>query len=289
MREKNPGFDADDETADVPDKFRSRRSQSKQSVSMRADMNKGDDHADYIIKGFDKSPLSKNEYGLLQPAFQNLFGLHLAQDIQDGKAMNPKKFEKSSLRFLRFGVEHSRKKSFVAALATVFAHMVNNGIPVTVNQMLRRIAESFTLDDFAAFNNGNLVKLFLADSAPLTAADRAIHKTTALASLHGNGSAYLDRIIRAHRNFVNYLIDPDELVTHEYLWDIVSRPNPKLFPAGILPAIFERANADQTDNVRFICSSGTGNPWRCTAPGSPRTISGTFSTQTRCGPSGTSR
>jgi hypothetical protein len=63
----------------------------------------------------------------------------------------------------------------------------------------------------------------------------------------------LIKIARAYTNFLAYLSDDTVEIDYEYLWDLICKPNPKLFPNGINLVIIELSRKDITDNVELIC------------------------------------
>ena len=56
-------------------------------------------------------------------------------------------------------------------------------------------------------------------------------------------------------NFINYLKDDDAIIDHTYLWDIISKPNSKIFTKGVNLIIFKLPNDDITNNVELLCPS----------------------------------
>ena len=45
---------------------------------------------------------------------------------------------------------------------------------------------------------------------------------------------YFKKVISAFENFINYLNDDDAIIDHTYLWDIISKPNAKLFAKELI-------------------------------------------------------
>ena len=63
-----------------------------------------------------------------------------------------------------------------------------------------------------------------------------------------DGRAYL-----AYENFKTYLRDDEVQIDYKYLWDLICKPNEKLFQKGSNLIILEIPEDDVTDNVNIIC------------------------------------
>ena len=50
-----------------------------------------------------------------------------------------------------------------------------------------------------------------------------------------------------------YLKDETLVLNHKYLWDIVCKPNDKLFKEGINIVILDETNYDLTNNIDILC------------------------------------
>ena len=61
------------------------------------------------------------------------------------------------------------------------------------------------------------------------------------------------RVESAYTNFIAYIHDDIILIDHTYLWDLICKPNPKLFPGGSNLIILEIPEDDITNNVNIIC------------------------------------
>ena len=61
------------------------------------------------------------------------------------------------------------------------------------------------------------------------------------------------RVCNAYQNFIAYLDDDKSIIDHTYLWDIVSRPNKKLFKNGNNIILIHIPDDDITNNVQVIC------------------------------------
>ena len=61
------------------------------------------------------------------------------------------------------------------------------------------------------------------------------------------------KTIIAYENFKLYLRGDNYIIDYNYLWDIICKPNKKLFPNGINLLILDITSYDLTDNVKVIC------------------------------------
>ena len=61
----------------------------------------------------------------------------------------------------------------------------------------------------------------------------------------------------AYEIYKLYLSNPDIKIEYTYVWDLVSRPNSKLFKQGINMAIMELSQNDITDSIDLICPTNT--------------------------------
>ncbi len=72
---------------------------------------------------------------------------------------------------------------------------------------------------------------------------------------NNNEEKFVLHAVKAFETFKKFL-DPkntSNIVDHTYLWDIVTRPNPKLFNSGFNLVIFEITDNDITNNVELLC------------------------------------
>jgi len=216
---------------------------------------KAADKEDYI-KGPEKVPLGPNRWGYLPMIIQKF--LHeINADCQVSKTnTNIKPFHTC---LLRRGVETSKNQSFIACIADAKFYTRESKIP-SIKEMKELIIQSITLDSFITYQNGDLISIFMDDSG--VSARAAIPKKYTTTKLYSktNGPRstekerlYFQNVIKAFENFTMFLKDNEVLIDYTYLWDIICKPNPKLFPQGINLVILELSNNDTTNNVEIIC------------------------------------
>jgi hypothetical protein len=104
------------------------------------------------------------------------------------------------------------------------------------------------------YNNGNLIQLFEKKDKVIDVekySDSQIYKN--IDKKDNKQLIFFKRLVAAFENFLEFMDQDDIIIDYNYLWDIVSTPNPKLFPNGINLIILNMVNDDITDNVSIIC------------------------------------
>jgi hypothetical protein len=64
---------------------------------------------------------------------------------------------------------------------------------------------------------------------------------------------FFKKLVLSYENFINFLQSDYTIIDHTHLWDIVTKPNPKLFPNGINLIILEVPKKDITNDIDIIC------------------------------------
>jgi len=215
---------------------------------------KGKQEDEYII-GPDRFPLPQGRWGYLPPQMQQI--LHEANaDCQISKTNTNLKPDHPCL--LRHGIEINDKQSFVSCMADVLFYGNTSEIfTQPIKKMKETIIKSLTIDNFITYQNGNLVNDF--KNTNLDNVNIENYKSTKLYSKINKENdeevIYFKKVVSSFENFVSYLNDDDTIIDHTYLWDIISKPNPKLFSKGINLIIFKIPNDDITNNVELLCPS----------------------------------
>jgi len=213
---------------------------------------------EYIIAP-DKFPISQGRWGYLQPQIQQV--LHeVNADCQISKMNTNLKPDHPCL--LRHGIEINDKQSFIACLSDILFYGNKNESRVpSISEMKTNIIGAIDIDNFITFQNGNLVNDFKSTNLSLETTNIDInnekYSSSKLYSKIDKSNEvellYFKKVISAYENFINYLNDDDSIIDHTYLWDIVSKPNNKLFTKGINLIIFKIPNDDITNNVEILC------------------------------------
>ena len=243
----------EDSTRDEDNESETKKEENEK-INPKTKQKKGKQEDEYII-GPDKFPITQGRWGYLPPQIQQI--LHeVNADCQISKTNTNLKQDHPCL--LRHGVEINDKQSFVACMSDIlFYGNTSNAYAPTIKEMKTKIIESLTIDNFITYQNGNLVNDF--KSADLTNTNIQKYSLSKLyAKINQTNEdevLYLKKVISAFENFINYLNDDDVIIDHTYLWDIISKPNTKLFVKGVNLIILKIPNDDITNNVELLCPS----------------------------------
>jgi hypothetical protein len=249
--EANKQCNQEDADRDEDNDYESTKKENKKTNPKQK---KGKQEDEYII-GPDKFPISQGRWGYLPPQIQQI--LHeVNADCQISKTNTNLKPDHPCL--LRHGIEINDKQSFVACTSDVlFYGTTSDGYAPSIKEMKNKIIDALTIDNFITYQNGNLVNDF--KSVDLTNTDIQKYASSKLYSKINQSNedevSYLKKVISSYENFINYLNDDDAIIDHTYLWDIISKPNPKLFTKGVNLIILKIPNDDITNNVELLCPS----------------------------------
>jgi hypothetical protein len=231
---------------------------------------KAAEEIDEYILAPDKFPITQeNRFGYLPIAVQKF--LHTDNKKCQISEMNTKLKDDHEC-LLRHSVEISQTQSFVACIADIwfesFKKIHKEKVKPTIKRMKEIFIETLTIDNFITLQNGNLLKIFYPNRTEN--ADDALTDMGKYAEVFSqtNSKLYqmadktnpsqmnaLIKVARAYTNFIAYLKDDTVEIDYEYLWDLISKPNPKLFPKGINLVIIELVRKDISDSVELICPS----------------------------------
>lgn len=209
------------------------------------------------ILSIERIPIPQHRWGFIP------ISIELFLQIDNSKSLdstNAAYIKKNASPLLRYGVEKSTNKSFVACIADLYTFHNNVNVP-TITDMINIIIEKISLDKFMNLQNGNLVSLFqpkkinISDIQVENYSDTDFYNSINLS----DKSQYtlLKFTISSYENFKQYLKDEDSIIDHTFLWDIVSSPKINLFKNGINLIIMEVENNDRRDNVTILCPTNT--------------------------------
>ena len=122
----------------------------------------------------------------------------------------------------------------------------------TIREMRRIIIQSLNIDMFITLQNGTLVDSFYNSNKELLEVDMMSKYAASTVSRTLPRDTFI-RICNAYENFIAYLDDDASIIDHTYLWDIISRPNDKLFKHGNNIILIHIPDDDITNNVQVIC------------------------------------
>ncbi len=212
---------------------------------------------DNYILGPEKFPLGIGRWGKLPIAIQHFF-----KDV--GAECKVKKNNKNkSSCLLRHGVEKNLNKSFLACIidALYYAEYNSDKEPIPLLDVSsfieERLLKAFDLDSFLQLQNGTLYDNFAKKTTKSFASVDAKYKTTKL-YLKSQGEDTVNKqffmnALNAYELFCDYLRDAKTHVDYTYLWDLICKPNPMLFPEGLNLIILNIPDSDSTTNVEFVC------------------------------------
>lgn len=119
----------------------------------------------------------------------------------------------------------------------------------TIREMRNIIIQSLNLDLFITLQNGTLTDVFYNPNKEVR--DTSSYNTAKISRTVPPET--FARMCNAYENFISYLDDESSIIDHTYLWDIVSRPNEKLFKNGNNIILIHIPDDDITNNVQVVC------------------------------------
>jgi hypothetical protein len=123
--------------------------------------------------------------------------------------------------------------------------------------MRQKIVQLLTLDDYLKLHNGSMTSIFKPNRYTVDDVSVENYKNTFFYSqidlYDPSQYAFLKESISSFENFKNYLSDPDAIIDHTYLWDIISSEESVLFEGGVNLVIMEILYNDATDNIDLLC------------------------------------
>jgi hypothetical protein len=122
-----------------------------------------------------------------------------------------------------------------------------------IREMRRIIIQSLTIDNFMTLNNGTLVDVFYNPKTEVREIDLVEKYASTSTRYREVNKESFARLCNAYENFIAYLDDDESVIDHTYLWDIVCRPNERLFRTGNNIILIHIPDDDITNNVQVIC------------------------------------
>ena len=83
--------------------------------------------------------------------------------------------------------------------------------------------------------------------------DSAIFKSITKMSNTDAQFIFFKKVVCSFENFKKYINSKTIYIDYQYLWDIISTPNPKLFKDGLNLIILQISNRDITNNIEVLC------------------------------------
>ena len=191
--------------------------------------------ANYVLQ-FNYDPVKNNQLQELPDVLKSLF---------------PENF------FIR-GVEKSKNQSFISCLAFVETYEGENSTIKSIDEMKQALIERLTLDDFVSYQNGNLVTNFQDTKTALKKCQEKFneqllsHDVTS-SQLYNKldmnniyDKLYLQLVLSAYANFVDFVMDKNSYLDYTYLWDLVTDQ------LKLNLVVFEVMDGDNK-NVHLVC------------------------------------
>jgi len=221
---------------------------------------KGNQKQETYIMDIRRYPLPPKRWGYMPISVQ----FFLQSD--NSKAADPhnnKYLKPDQTTLLRYGVENSTKKSFVACIADVYAYQTKQETP-SIQAMCDIFASVVSIDLFLKYHNGSLAAIFRPKIVDIDAIDHRIYESAEFQTKLDKGNEthmdFINDSIAAYENFRDFLKNPDSYIDHTYLWDMVCSPNPLLFPNGCNLAILRIRQVDMTDDIELLCPTSVYSP-----------------------------
>jgi len=211
-----------------------------------------------LILSIERYPIPPRRFGFLPMSVQ----LFLQTD--NSKSLDPNNsalLRINTKTILRYGVEESMNKSFIACISDLYSKKKKINPSLSILEMTKIMISAITIDVFLKIHNGSLVAMF----KPKTYAYEDIDFTKYddsefLESINleiESQEDFANDTIAAYEQFLVFLEKEDSIIDHTYLWDIVCSPNPKLFSLGLNLAILNIKENDMTDDIELLCPTSS--------------------------------
>lgn len=261
------------------------REQPRQSDKCLTEMdnaNKGNEDnveaTDMSIRNPDTKRVAKGKLAFLQYAVQHFLNVDYTGKV---KTVNGTKYLSEGVEtYLRYGTEQFDPESETSnSLLGCIADLLGPNPPkVKTGQFGKMLADAVSVDEFVRFGNASFTAIFRPEAIEI--GDKmAIIDENGVKSMTINLDDYSDSELYKRMNTVDandtdalssfwemfaayemyklYLSNPEITVDYTYVWDLISRPNPKLFEKGINLVIMELPRNDITDSIDLICPTNT--------------------------------
>ena len=208
------------------------------------------DKDDYV-KTSEKFPLDINHWGYLPVSIQHFLHENNA-DCQISKTNKNLRLNHTCL--LRHGVEDNENQSFIAVIADALFYGTTNSVP-SIKEMKEIIISALDIDDYLNYQNGNLFISFNVDDVNSVdkQANYEEYTNSKIYNIAKNSDNldYFNKIVLSLENFKDFLRDDIVMVDYTYLWDLICKPNIKLFQQGVNLVILEINEFNES--INFIC------------------------------------
>tara|TARA_B100000424_G_scaffold10139_1_gene7607 strand:- start:8886 stop:14396 length:5511 start_codon:yes stop_codon:yes gene_type:complete len=215
------------------------------------------EHTYKNVLSIERVPLPENRWGFLPLSIELFLRTNNSLSVESN---NPSYIKKNESPILRYGVEKSSKKSFIACIADVYTYHNDIKVP-TIAEMIKIIIDKLTLDHYLKVHNGNLVSMFQPKKINISDLDSERYQNTkfynSIDLTNPTQNKFLKFTIASYESFLSFLKNEDSIVDHSLVWDIICSKEIGIFPKGLNLAIMEVENNDIRDNVSLICPTNS--------------------------------
>lgn len=256
--------------------------QSDKCLTEMDDANKGNEDiieaTDMSIRNPDTKRVAKGKLAFLQYAVQHFLNVDYTGKV---KTVNGTKYLNEGVEtYLRYGTEQFDPESETSnSLLGCIADLLGPNPPkVKTGQFGKMLADAVSVDEFVRFGNASFTAIFRPEAIEIgdkmaiidengvksmtinldDYSDSELHKR--MKTVDANDTDALSsfwEMFAAYEMYKLYLSNPEITVDYTYVWDLVSRPNSKLFEKGINLVIMELPRNDITDSIDLICPTNT--------------------------------
>jgi len=213
----------------------------------------------HYIVGIDKMVVPQSRWGFLPFSAQYFLQSNNATSVT---ANNTAIIRADAFPLLRFGVEQNPRKSFVGCIADAYATQHKLIQIPSIVEMCQILADSISIDQYIRLHNGSIVSMFRSTEnadhdnyEKYRDTSHFVRDIVTSESFTQSKEEFLIYTVASFEHFQSFLTNPESSINHTILWDILTTPNPKLFPIGLNLAIMEIVDADNTDNIQLLCPS----------------------------------
>ena len=193
----------------------------------------------YLIDS-NKFPLPEGRMGFLSEQLEIFFNIDNRKYVSK---TNPKLLKTDSECILRYGVEQNILQSLIGCYADIYSYINGLKNKLTIKEMIKKIDESITLDEFIKYQNSTLMGIFKNTKKKVTKEKREKYKDTSFYQLidltDKSEKNLLDTTIISYENFKDYLNDDLSIMDDKIFWSIITESNEKLLSEEINMVILE--------------------------------------------------
>ena len=261
QKERRKICNSDIEANAIPpkDTTKSKPKKIKLKTDKKPDKKPDKENMDNYIKGPDKFPLDNNRFGYLPVSIEKFLNTSNKQCYISDTNTNLKPNHPC---IMRLGVESNKSQSFISCIAKIWSNREGGKGVIsspTISEMKQLMIDSIDYDTFVTLQNANLINIFGLDNDENDEIEyEKLQQSQIYKKLQSDDPTKIKvfkKIVSAYGNFIKFLNNPSVIIDHTYLWDLICKPNDKLFKDGLNMIILDIPNDDMTDKVDILCPS----------------------------------